>query len=306
MTLPDLKSLSPAQRTDLIYRAARDGLDAQLWQAALGRAPLADPLGSPQPAPGSRLSLDALVQAFSIEERHQPRLTDALQPAGPPATIAGDMPALRLGSNREFTPLLEGAAARNGLDPAMLASIVDAEAARRPDGSWDPASRNPRSSASGLGQFIDSTWLGEARRPGSWLAREAAARGWTTPGGDIRPENRQALLALRFDARASIEVTADHAAANLRRLRAAGIAPGSPAEQARAAYLAHHLGLGDALRFLGQGLSDERAGRLLAAQVGGADASRRIAEAGSAAEAHRAWLLAYVDRRIRPERFAQA
>lgn len=302
VTPHDLAALPPAKRTEIIYRAARSGLDQLLWQSALGSA--ADPPAPPALALGhGPLSLDALVEALSMEDRLAPRLT-----ATPPMPAAAPLQAgeLRLGANAAFRPMLERAAARTGLDPALLATIVDAEAARRPDGSWDPASRNPRSTAGGLGQFLAGTWLDEVRRPGSWLAAEATARGWLAPGGTVREGARSALLALRFDPEASIQATADHAAANLKRLRAAGIRADSLPDQARAAYLAHHLGLGDALRFLGAGLADSRAGRLLAAQVGEAGASRRIADAGGAAEAHRAWLLAYVDRRIQPGRFLQA
>ena len=68
-------------------------------------------------------------------------------------------------------------------------------------------------------------------------------------------------------------------------------------------YLGHHLGRRDAIRFLRGGLVPERARKLLNAQIGTGSASRRIAEAGNAAAAHRVWLLDYVGRNIRPERF---
>jgi hypothetical protein len=51
-------------------------------------------------------------------------------------------------------------------------------------------------------------------------------------------------------------------------------------------------------------MDPERARRLLGAQVGGEDAERRIARAGSAVAAHRTWLLGYVERHVRPDRFA--
>lgn len=302
MTRPAMPALNPVQRAEIIYRAARAGLDQQLWQAALGRAEERKSVGSPLLQPAAPMSLDAVVRALSIEDRIAPVLTQS-PPAEPVAQRSG---ALSLGPNALFGPALERAASRTGLDPALLASIVDAEAGRSGNGRWDPASRNPRSSAAGLGQFLESSWLAEARRPGSWLAAEAAARGWTQNDGSLRPGARPALLALRLDPEASIQAVADHAAANLRRLEAAGVPRGDVDDQARSAYLAHHLGLGDALRFLNGGLQDGRAGRLLAAQVGSASAQRRIAEAGGAAEAHRAWLLAYVDRRIRPSRFLEA
>jgi hypothetical protein len=296
-----LASLTPAVRADLLYRAARQELDGRLWQAALGGTdrPAVAAEGS---APGL-LRLDTLIEALSAEDRLQPLLTPGPVAPVPPADHSGP---LRLGPNQPLAPMLERAAARTGLEPALLASIVDAEAARRPDGSWDPASRNPRSSAAGLGQFLTGTWLNEARRPGSWLRATAETRGWFASDGSIKPEARPALLALRLDPAASIEAIADHAAANLQQLRARGVNPTSLPDTARAAYLAHHLGLGDAMRYLGPGLGEGRASRLLAAQVGGAAADRRIAAAGSAAQAHRAWLDQYVDRRIRPARFVNA
>jgi hypothetical protein len=302
MSVHDLQALTPAQRSELIYRAARTGLDQQLWRAALGRTAEEVPATAPRPG-GTSLSLEALVEALSAEDRIAPRLSTNPTATAAPAASSG---ALQLGANAAFRPMIERAAARTGLAPALLAAIVDAEAAKRPDGSWNPASRNPRSTAGGLGQFLAGTWLDEARRPGSWLSAEASARGLLGPGGRVVEGGRAALLDLRFDPEAAIQATADHAAANLRRLEAAGVGTANLPDQARAAYLAHHLGLGDALRFLREGLGEGRAGRLLAAQVGAADAHRRIADAGGAAEAHRAWLLAYVDRRVRPARFLQA
>lgn len=299
-----LASLPPSVRADLLYRAARFELDNRLWQAALGGAGEAEQAARPDRPTGGLLRLDTLIEALVADDR----LAPVLSPQTPQALPAADLPPgpLSLGANQAFTPALQRAADRTGLDPAMLAAIVDAEAAKRRDGSWDPASRNPRSSATGLGQFLTGTWLGEARRPGSWLNAQADARGWLAGDGSIRPEARPALLALRSDPTASIEAIADHAAANLRQLRARGIAPVGAAGTARAAYLAHHLGLGDATRYLGGGLGEERAGHLLAAQVGSGSAHRRIAATGSAAGAHRAWLDHYVGQRIRPDRFVTA
>ncbi|MFD1961440.1 hypothetical protein ACFSHP_24700 [Novosphingobium panipatense] len=87
-------------------------------------------------------------------------------------------------------------------------------------------------------------------------------------------------------------------------LRKAGVPIESGvADIARAAYLGHHLGFGDARRFLAGGLAPDRARKLLGAQVGAAAAERRIAQAGGAVAAHRTWLLGYVGEHIRPERF---
>lgn len=301
MSGTELQRLSASARADLIYRAARAEIDGRLWATALGRT--VNP-AAPMPPPRGRnlLSLDTLVDALQADDRLQPRLS----PETPLSPVPGGNMTLALGANAPFEPLLEAAAARTGLDPAMLAAIVDAEAARRPDGRWDAQSRNPRSTATGLGQFLAGTWLDEARRPGSTLHALASAHGWLAPGGGVRSEARAALLALRSDPAVAIEAIADHAARNLGRLARAGVRPEGLQETSRAAYLAHHLGLGDALRYLGRGLDEARAARLLTAQVGSAAAARRIAAAGSAADAHRQWLDTYVEKRIRPARFLTA
>jgi hypothetical protein len=43
---------------------------------------------------------------------------------------------------------------------------------------------------------------------------------------------------------------------------------------------------------------------LLSAQIGSSAAEQRIASTGNATQAHRQWLLGFIDRRIRPEAFA--
>lgn len=86
----------------------------------------------------------------------------------------------------------------------------------------NPNARNPRSSAAGLGQFIDSTWL-------SMLAKH-------------RPDlaagkSPEELLALKSDPQLSRDMTAAYAADNAGLLSKAGlpVTPGST-------YLAHFAG----------------------------------------------------------------
>ena len=301
MILPlDIQRLSPAARADLIHRGVQAEMSSRLWQAALGRSD-DPPTESAPSAGGARLDIDALVRALAAEDRFDPVLTPPLAPAIP--TASGSK--LSLGVNAPLEPVLRSAAERTGLPPAALASIIDAESAKTSDGRWNNLSRNPRSSAAGIGQFLSGTWQNMADRAGTWLHSAAEQRGWLGPGGRVRPECRGALLALRYDPQASIETTADYARANLDRLRRASVPVGAEErEVARAAYLAHHLGPGDAIRFLKGGLSDSRAGHLLAAQVGGGAAATRIAAAGhDSSAAHRSWLEGYLSRRIRPERF---
>lgn len=309
----ELARLAPAARAELIYAEAKSALGTRLWQAALGRTDRAGDDAASIGAAVPGLDLDALVRALDTGQglpAAPPRAPPPPEPLLPeafssPAPAPGPAPA-GLGANARHAPALAAAAARTGLPAAALAAIVDAEAAHGRDGAWNAHSRNPRSSAAGLGQFLSATWSGEAERAGTWLNRVAHERGWLAPDGRVAPAARGALLALRYDPTAAIEATADYARRNLDRLEGAGVRIGETAgEIARAAYLGHHLGPGDAVRFLGvNGLDPARARQLLAAQVGSAEAGRRIAAAASATDAHRAWLVGFMDKRVRPERFA--
>ncbi|MEC8179941.1 MAG: peptidoglycan-binding protein, partial [Pseudomonadota bacterium] len=100
-----------------------------------------------------------------------------------------------LGANSGYAATLQRAAERSGLPATTLAAIVDAEAAKRPDGSWNLMSRNPRSSAAGLGQFLSGTWIGMAQKPGTWLYDVAQQKGWLTESGRVAPAARGSLLA---------------------------------------------------------------------------------------------------------------
>ncbi|MET3713154.1 hypothetical protein ABIC65_003873 [Sphingomonas trueperi] len=212
---------------------------------------------------------------------------------------------LALGSNARYADTLAAAEARSGIPRSAIAAIVDAEAGKGQDGSWNPLSRNPRSSAAGLGQFLSGTWQTLAEQGGTWLNDVAKARGWLTEKGKVDPARRSELLALRYDPQASILSVADMAKNNLQHFESAGLNVRADSETlAKAAYLGHHLGLGDAKKFLAGNIDAERARTLLAAQVGGTAADQRIAHAGDATRAHRQWLLDFIDRHVQPDKFA--
>lgn len=324
---PDYSRLDPAQKAALIFAQAHDDVAARLWRAALGGADSrSEDYGGARVTDSTDFTFDSLLALIIPKSDAAPSASSALVQTGTIADTAespvptpietltqtrgllvGGVTDLvtGLGPNARFGEALAAAATRTGVPAAALAAIVDAEAGKAGDGSWKTTSRNPRSSAAGLGQFLGGTWQSEAERTGTWLHETATSLGWIGGDGRVLAQARSALLALRYDATASINATADYAARSVTQLKKAGIAVGEDLTTvARAAYLGHHLGTADAVRFLKGGLDNGRARLLLHAQVGSTAATQRIARSGDAASAHRSWLLDFVNRHVTPARFA--
>lgn len=304
--LPELSALTPEQRARTILSTARAELNDRLWQAALGGPVGGEGRPSPQGSPPAFASgnggLDALLaNMLKGMSGHNPV---AVPPAPAPdsaipAASPTSRPLVLSSAAAPFAASFSSAAARTGIPSAALSAIVNAEAGKGRGGAWNPLSRNPRSSAAGLGQFLSGTWLGLARQAGTWLNAYAREAGLIDAAGNIAPGAKSALLELRYDPQAAIESVADYARANVARLRQAGAAIGeSASDLARAAYIGHQLGPGDAIRFYNGRLDAERARHLLSTQIGAEKASRHIASAGDAALAHRGWLLGYVEKFI--------
>jgi len=137
------------------------------------------------------------------------------------------------------------AADATGVDSAFLLG-----AARRESG-FDPAAKAPTSSAQGLFQFVEQTWL-------ATLKRHGAAHGYAryaelierAPDGRYRavnPEARKTVMSLRLDAHASALMAGEMAAEHAAFLRQRIGREATPGEL----YMAHFLGQEGSARLIG-------------------------------------------------------
>ncbi len=118
------------------------------------------------------------------------------------------------------------------------------------ESSLNPSAKASTSSASGLFQFIDSTWLGTMKRHGERFGLgDVAAKISLSPNGRAfvaDPAQRQAILAMRFDPEIAAQMAAGLAEDN--RAHLTPIIGRTPDHGEL--YLAHFLGAGGAGRFL--------------------------------------------------------
>lgn len=136
------------------------------------------------------------------------------------------------------------ASARTGMDFSYLLNQAQVES------GLDPAARARTSSATGLFQFIEQTWLGTVRKHGA-----AHGLGWAAEAIQRRPDGRygvsdpalrRAILDLRSDPEAASVMAAEFAGDNQAALEATLGRGAEPVDL----YLAHFLGAGGAARFL--------------------------------------------------------
>jgi hypothetical protein len=139
---------------------------------------------------------------------------------------------------------IERAAARTSVDFSYLFNQAKVES------GLNPAAKARTSSATGLFQFIEQTWLDTVKKHGSSHGLDWAA-GAIRCGADGRysvadPGMRQAILDLRKDPEAASAMAAEFARDNKSALEGK---LGRPAESVDL-YLAHFLGAGGASEFL--------------------------------------------------------
>lgn len=212
------------------------------------------------------------------------------------ATPAAD---LSLGSNAIYRDYLLEASTRTGMDPAALAAIVDAEAAKK-KGVWDPASENATTGAKGLTQFVARTWRDMAMKKGSLLNEEAKARGLVDKNNKIADD--EALLELRADPRLSVVTAAEYAKANVAHLGSLVPAGATDDQKAWYAYVAHHEGPTGAAAFLTDTKTEASSKKSLEANRPN-DAEDLAEEYGSYKDAYHAWFTEYSTTKIQPGKF---
>jgi hypothetical protein len=148
-------------------------------------------------------------------------------------------------NNANIHSAIAVASRRTGVDFNYLLGQAQVESGMRAD------ARASTSSATGLYQFIDQSWLGVVKQHGAehgmgW----AADRIKQTPGGRFvvsDPDARRAILDLRNDPTAAALMAAEHASDNKASLEGALNRPATGTDL----YMAHFLGLGGARSFLG-------------------------------------------------------
>ncbi|WP_051940397.1 transglycosylase SLT domain-containing protein [Stenoxybacter acetivorans] len=111
------------------------------------------------------------------------------------------------------------------------------------ESSGNPNAKNPRSTAMGLGQFIDSTWLNVMKQ----------YRPDLTQG-----KSEQQILALRTNPQLAREMTTRHTEDNARALHQAGVAV-----TAGTLYLAHFAGSSKAVQLLKTADKTQSVGNIL-------------------------------------------
>lgn len=151
------------------------------------------------------------------------------------------MPTINPVQTAEVQGAIARASQRTGVDFDYLLAQAKLES------GLNPSAKAGTSSATGLYQFIDSTWL-------RTLDRHGAKHGMDWAGAAIGPNGRVTdaatrdhLLSLRYDADTSSLMAAELTRENAEGLRGTLGREPDPAEL----YLAHFLGLGGAQQFLG-------------------------------------------------------
>jgi len=158
------------------------------------------------------------------------------------AIVTADLAQLaaKTGASQIVVAAIQHASQRTGVDFSYLLDKAKTES------SFNPNAKASSSSATGLFQFIDKTWLHMVREHGSECGLDQYA---DAISGDCKVSDaatRQQILALRKDPSISAYMAAEFTKDNAQQLQASTGAPVGKTEL----YLAHFLGAGGAGSFL--------------------------------------------------------
>ena len=136
-----------------------------------------------------------------------------------PAPVGGPSESrpVRAAAPDHVSRAIRSAAQRTGVDFQYLLETA------RKESALDPQAKARTSSATGLYQFIDQTWLGVLKETGAAHGYAAAADAIVGGPGryNVAPEAREAVLALRRDPEAAASMAAELTQRNARALESA-------------------------------------------------------------------------------------
>lgn len=195
--------------------------------------------------------------------------------------------------NNKYRAYIISVAKRHGFSPHALAAVIDAEAAKiKKTGEWNVNSKANSSTAAGLTQFLDGTWLAMCNDENSLVGQYVASN----------PKlSKLQKLNLRFNAEMAIDAAAAYAVSNFKQSGLPYKNLTEPSSMAKFAYLLHHEGPTGGKNFVLNSLSEERAHKLLFTQFGknGAkQAAQFLSRFKNAREAYGVWLREYIDGHI--------
>lgn len=220
-------------------------------------------------------------------------------------------------ANEKYRKLLIAIARKHGLTPHALAALINAEASKLDSGEWNANARAGSSSAAGLTQFLNLTWLqvttdrrsavnqklkadyGYEQVNGKWDGDAYSIHGKS--GDKKTPIKSRLILPWRYIPEYSIDAAAVYGLINMESLREKGLGTSrlAPEDLAKVMYLAHHEGAAGAIKVIRGTLGDDKAKELLPIQVGdekAAELFKRFKQDYDKAYTH--WLYSYIDAKI--------
>lgn len=194
------------------------------------------------------------------EERQEQKRTDAGNSTHIIAAQFTEDNFLLKPLNNKYRAYIVSAAKRHGFTAHSLAAVIDAEAAKiKKTGEWNVNSKADSSSAAGLTQFLDGTWLAMCNDQSSLVGQYVKNNPKLT---------KAQKLNLRFNAEMAIDAAAAYAINNFKTSGLPYQNLSEPSSMAKFAYLLHHEGATGGRNFVLNTLDSERARKLLFTQFG--------------------------------------